>query len=187
MKQGGVTLTQHEYVFVAVSIILGLALTRLLHNVGILIRAFKRVTFHWATAIWGLSIMAYALQLWWVGWGLRGIEEWSFIDFLVLIFGSICIYVAAEMAMPGTEEEGEINFLNHSQHLGKLSALAMMVYFLIGPYVNLVMYHNPLAPALAVPSIGVLITGLIIYEPKWFKALSAIFALYSMGVLYLTA
>ena len=68
-----------------------------------------------------------------------------------------------------------------------LSALSMMVYFLIGPYVNLVMYHNPLTPALAVPSIGVLITGLIIYEPKWFSPLSVVFALYSMGVLYLTA
>ncbi|MEM1113155.1 MAG: hypothetical protein AAGI11_14685 [Pseudomonadota bacterium] len=179
-------MTQHEYVFVAVSIILGLALTRLLHNVAMLIRAHRRVIFHWSTALWGLSTMAYSLQLWWVGWGLRDLESWRFFDFLVLIFGSICIYGAAELAMPGTEEE-RIDFLNHSQHLGKLSALAMLVYFLVGPYVNLAMYDNPLAPALAVPSIGVLITGLIIYEPSWFKPLSVIFAVYSALVLYLTA
>ncbi len=43
-------MTQHEYVFVAVSIILGLAITRLLHTVAMLIRAHVQVTFHWATA-----------------------------------------------------------------------------------------------------------------------------------------
>jgi hypothetical protein len=44
-------MSQHEYVFVAVSIILGLAITRMLHTVGILIRVHDRVIFHWATAL----------------------------------------------------------------------------------------------------------------------------------------
>ena len=36
-------MTQHEYVFIAISVILGLALTRLLNSVAGLIRAHKRV------------------------------------------------------------------------------------------------------------------------------------------------
>ena len=92
-------MTQHEYVFVAVSIILGLGITRLLHTVAALVRAHSRVTFHWSTAVWGLCILAYSLQLWWIGWGLREVSVWTFVDFLVLIIGSICIYGAAEMAL----------------------------------------------------------------------------------------
>lgn len=181
-------MTQHEYVFVAVSIILGLAITRLLHAVAMLIRAHREVTFHWATALWGISILAYSLQLWWVGWGLRAVDIWSFTDFLVLIFGSICIYGAAEMALP-VPEGGSLDFLRHSEQLGRLSALSMMIYFLIGPYVNLTMLREPapLLPALGIPAIGIIITGLIILFPRWFKLLSVAFALYSMFILYVTA
>jgi hypothetical protein len=181
-------MTQHEYVFVAVSIILGLAITRLLHAVAMLIRAHRQVTFHWSTALWGLSILAYSLQLWWVGWGLRAVEVWSFADFLVLIFGSICIYGAAEMAMPVPEGDS-LDFLRHSENLGRLSALSMLIYFLIGPYVNLSMLSEPPAmlPALGIPAIGITITGLIILFPRAFRHLSVAFAAYSVFIVYVTA
>ena len=181
-------MTQHEYIFVAVSIILGLAITRLLHAVALLIRAHRQVTFHWSTALWGISIMAYILQLWWVGWGLRDVELWTFTDFLVLIFGSICIYGAAEMALP-VPEAGSLDFLRHSQELGRLSALSMLIYFAIGPYVNLAMLKDPvpLLPALLVPAIGITLTGMIILLPRRFRALSVAFAIYSVFILYATA
>jgi len=178
--------TQHEYVFVAVSMILGLAITRLLHTVAMLIRAQSRVQFHWATATYGLSVMAYILQLWWVGWGLRDMPVWHFSDFLVLVLGSICIYGAAEMALPVPDED-ELDLLQHSQTLGRLSALSMLIYFAIGPYVNLVMYDNPVLPAIILPLIGAALMLLIITVPKGFKAISVVFACYSLLILYLTA
>ena len=69
-------MTQHEYIFIAISIILGLAIARLLHSAAGLIRAHKRVAYHWATALWGVSVMLYILQLWWVGWELRSVPDW---------------------------------------------------------------------------------------------------------------
>ena len=57
-------MTQHEYVFVAISIVLGLAITRLLNASVSLIRAHRRVAFHWSTALWAFCIMLYVLQLW---------------------------------------------------------------------------------------------------------------------------
>ena len=179
-------MTQHEYVFIAVSIILGLAITRLLHTGAMLIRAKHRVRFHWSTTVYALSVMAYVLQLWWVGWGLRELPAWHFSDFLVLVVGSIFIYGAAEMALP-VPEEAELDMLRHSQTLGRLSALSMLLYFAIGPYVNLAMYNNPMAAAIALPSMGALLMALVIARPQWFKALSVVFAVYSLMILYLTA
>ena len=49
--------------------------------------------------------MSYILQLWWVGWGLRDLPQWAFTDFLILVIGSICIYGAAEMALPVPDED----------------------------------------------------------------------------------
>jgi hypothetical protein len=179
-------MTHHEYVFVAVSMILGLAITRLLHTVAMLIRAKSRVTFHWSSAIYGLSVMAYILQLWWVGWGLRDLPIWNFSDFLVLVVGSICIYGAAEMALPVPDQD-ELDMLRHSQTLGRLSALSLLVYFAIGPYVNLAMYNAPAVPAIALPLFGALLMILVITLPRWFKEISIVFALYSVLILYVTA
>ena len=92
-------MTQHEYIFIAVSIILGLAITRLLRTAAALVRARDRVTFHWSSGLWAFSVMLYILQLWWIGWGLRVIDDWTFLDFIILVFGSSCLYGAAEMAL----------------------------------------------------------------------------------------
>ncbi len=89
-------MTQHEYVFVAISIILGLAITRLLSSVAELIHTRKQVTFHWATALWGASILLFILQLWWVGWELSAVRDWTIIDFFILVASSIFVYGAAD-------------------------------------------------------------------------------------------
>ena len=180
-------MTQHEYVFVAISIILGLAITRLLHSVAMLIRVQREVSFHWFTAVWGICVLAYVLQFWWVGWGLRDLEAWHFGDFVVLIIGAICVYGAAEMALPVPEGSGNLDFLIHSQGLGRLSCLSMLLYFLVGPYVNVTMFGNPLVPSLVLPTIGIALTGLMIAVPRIFPLLTVFFVGYSVLILGLTA
>ena len=178
-------MTQHEYIFIAVSIILGLAITRLLHTAAMITRAHSRVIFHWSSAIWTGSIMLYILQLWWVGWGLRTIEQWAFPDFIILVFCSSCIYGAAEMALTAPEE-GTVDMLKESQQLGRLSALSMLLYFLVGPYVNIVMYNNAILPSIVVPTIGIVLMLLVITIPANFKLWSVLFSFYSLAVLALT-
>lgn len=180
-------MTQHEYVFVAISIILGLALTRLLHTVAMLIRAHRKVTFHWSTTIWGLCVMSYSLQLWWVGWGLSELTQWRFSDYAVLTAGSICVYGAAEMAMPVPEGNHKLDFLEHSRGLGRLSALSMLLYFAVGPYVNIALFGNDVVPSLVLPAIGILLMSLVIAIPRIFPVMSLLFAAYTAVILALTA
>lgn len=180
-------MTQHEYVFVAISIILGLAITRLLHTVGMLIRAHRDVTFHWTSALWGLSVMTYSLQLWWVGWDLNMIKQWSFSDFAVLTAGSICVYGAAEMALPVPEGGHKLEFLEHSRGLGRLSALSMLLYFAVGPYVNIALFGNEVLPSLVLPAIGMFLMTLVMAIPKIFPVLSVLFAIYTALILAVTA
>ena len=150
-----------------------------------LTRAHERVAFHWSSAIWVLCVLIYILQLWWVGWGLRDIEVWTFLDFIILIVGCIFLYGAAEMALPAPEET-EINMLEQSQGLGRLSAVSMMLYFLVGPYVNIFMYGNPIIPSIATPSVGILLMVLVISFPAQFRIWVFLFTIYSFIVLGLT-
>ncbi len=179
-------MTQHEYIFVALSIILGLALTRLLHTIAQLIRRRREVIFHWATAVWALSVLVSVLQLWWVGWGLRDLPLWDFTDFLVLVFGCICLFGASEMAMP-VPGEGTLDMQEHSRTLGRLSALSMLAYFAVGPYVNVAMMGNALLPSLVVPGLGVVLMLFFIARPGWFSALAVAFATYSTLIVVITA
>ena len=180
-------MTQHEYVFVAISIILGLAITRLLHTVGMLIRVHRQVYFHWSTAVWGLCVMCYSLQLWGGGWELNQVTEWSFGDYAILTAGSIFVYGAAEMALPVPESSNALDFLEHSQGLGRLSALSLLFYFVVGPYVNISMFGNDILPSLALPALGVLLTGLIIALPRLFPSMSVLFFGYTVLILAVTA
>lgn len=184
-------MTQHEYVFVAISIILGLAITRLLSFVAALIRARKRVTFHWATALWGACVMLFILQLWWVGWELRTVQDWTIVDFFVLVIGSICVYGAAELALPTEDyditDNTELDFLGHSRSLGRFSAISMLFYFAVGPYVNVTLFNNPLLPSLGLPILGISLMLLVALKPERFEVLSVIFAFYTIAILYLTA
>ena len=184
-------MTQHEYVFVAISIILGLSITRLLNSVAALIRAHKRVTFHWATALWGAGVMLFILQLWWVGWELRTVSEWTVIDFFVLVIGSIFVYGAAELALPSEDydvaDNTELDFLAHSRSLGRVSALSMFGYFCVGPFVNVTLFGNSPLPSVGFPMLGGSLMLLIVLKPAWFKALSVAFVCYAILILYLTA
>ena len=184
-------MTQHEYVFIAVSIILGLAITRLLSAVAGLIRVHRQVIFHWATALWGASIMLFILQLWWVGWELRTFSDWTIIDFFALVIGAIFIYGAAELALPEEDydisDDSELDFIAHSRSLGRGSALSMLGYFCVGPHVNITLFGNPPLPSIGVPLLGGILMLLIALKPAWFSVLSGIFACYAMLIVYLTA
>ena len=178
-------MTQHEYIFIAISIILGLAITRLLHTAAMLTRSHHRVVFHWSSTLWALSVLIYILQLWWIGWGLRNVESWTFIDFLVLVFGSILVYGSAEMALPSPDNK-QFDMLHHNQNLGRLSAVFMATYVLVGPYVNIVMLDSAIIPSLVFPSIGILLALIVIVLPRHFVVLSTLFAGYSLLILFLT-
>ncbi len=184
-------MTQHEYIFVAISIILGLAMARLLHSAALLVRAHNRVTFHWATVLWGLCIFIYILQLWWVGWELRLITEWSIGDFFALVIGAIFVYGAAELALPTEDfdisDDTELNFIAHSHSLGRVSAASMLGYFAIGPYVNLTMFGNPPIASYGFPALGGILMALMIFRPRWFSGLAIVFTGYTVLILFLTA
>ena len=91
------------------------------------------------------------------------------------------------MALPVPEGAAELDFLGHSEGLGRLSALSMLLYFAVGPYVNISLFGNPVLPSLVLPAAGILLTGLIMALPRAFPALSVLFALYTALILMVTA
>ena len=136
-------------------------------------------------------ILIFILQMWWVGWELRDFADWSFMDFFVLVAGTVMIFGAAEMALPVEDydvtSDKELNFLRHSQSLGRISAASMLGYFAVGPYFNIRLLGNAALPSVSVAGFGALLMLLILLRPAWFRGLTVLFAGYAAAVLYLTA
>ncbi|MDC1322974.1 hypothetical protein N8254_06020, partial [Pseudomonadales bacterium] len=67
-----------------------------------------------------------------------------------------------------------------------LSALSMLLYFFVGPYLNIFLYEYAILPSLIVPSIGILLMVFVISMPNQFKLWSTLFLVYSLNILVLT-
>jgi len=129
--------------------------------------------------------------MWWVGWELRDFPNWSIVDFLLLVAGTIFIYGAAELALPvedyDVSDDSELDFLAHSQSLGRVSAASLLGYFAVGPYYNIRLLDNQAMPSVLLAGLGGLLLLGVVLKPRWFEGLSLLIAGYAIGVLYLTA
>ena len=83
-------------------------------------------------------------------------------------------------------EQAQVDRLQESKKLGRFSGLSMQYYFLVGPYVNIVMYDSAVLLSLIVPSIGVALMALVISLPNRFPLWSALFMAYSVAVVTFT-
>ena len=84
-------------------------------------------------------------------------------------------------------DDTELDFLAHSRSLGRVSAMSMLCYFAVGPYVNLTMLGNASLPSFGFPFLGGGLMVLMVLKPLWFKSLSIVFSGYTVMILYLTA
>ncbi len=79
---------------------LGLGLTQILTAIGRLIRHRERVRVHWLPLLWaGMLILIY-VQVWWASYGLRFRQEWSFLEFAIVLAQTATLYIMAALALP---------------------------------------------------------------------------------------
>ena len=94
-------MTVFEYASVLVSIVVGLALARILRVVGDLLGAKQRSADAWIVFGW-CFILGITLVGWWmVGWmGFSGVEEIGFPELLSWTFATSLLYLSAHLLTP---------------------------------------------------------------------------------------
>ena len=100
---------EFDYLSVLISIILGLALTQLLTGAGRLIRFRDRVKFYAPTPIWMGFLFLMIVQSWWAMFVLRFNDEWTFVEFAVVLAQPTLIYLMVELIIPDTDGPGPID------------------------------------------------------------------------------
>jgi hypothetical protein len=97
------------YVNVLISIILGLAMAKVLTGLATVITARERVDFYWPPVVWAIWIFFISAQHWWSEWSLRYTSHWTFVDFVLLLLVPVGFFLLSALVLPEREENGKLD------------------------------------------------------------------------------
>lgn len=85
-------MSQFEFVTVAASLVMALAIGRLVYALPFVLNPKH---FDWLHAIYAVSLLLFSFQIWWRSWGYVNVESWTLLKMIVLILPNICVYLSA--------------------------------------------------------------------------------------------
>jgi hypothetical protein len=100
-------MTTFEFISVLLSIVVGLALTRLLSGLSRVVELQMRVTFSWPQGAWAVNVGLALVVFWWATLGGQmDLNVWSFPSFALLLLYAVLLYVLAALIVPTELVEG---------------------------------------------------------------------------------
>ena len=102
-----------NYLSVLLSIIIGLAMAEILQGFRQLLLERRHTRSYWPVVVWGLVLLAIATQMWWSSFGLRGIHQWTFTMFGIVLLQTILFYMQAGLLFPEFSESGTTDLREH--------------------------------------------------------------------------
>jgi hypothetical protein len=93
-----------NYVAVLVSIVTGLAATRLLSGLSEMIQVANRPRIYWVHIVWIINVFIELMLYWWVLYRWRTAPDWTFFLFVWVTIPGILVYLASAVLFPGELE-----------------------------------------------------------------------------------
>jgi len=88
-----------DHLFVALSIIIGLAITSALESWTLIIKNLATIEISYFHSVWSLWAFFYAIQFWWGLWKYQDIR-WDFGKFLLFLSMSVSIFLLNDLIYP---------------------------------------------------------------------------------------
>ncbi len=99
-----------DYLSVLISIVLGLGITQLLGGFGRWLEQRKALKAYAPAIVWAIALLLVHVQTWWSMFGLRYWEEWTFLQFSVVLAQPIILYLMAALVFPTSTSDMRANF-----------------------------------------------------------------------------
>ena len=91
---------EFSYLSVLLSVILGLAVTQILKGFRGLVLARAQIRIFWPVIAWAFLWLLACVQSWWAMFGMRGIHNWTFEQFSVVLLQTVLTYMVAGLIFP---------------------------------------------------------------------------------------
>ena len=120
-----------SYLSVLLSIVLGLGVTQVLTGFGRVIEARSRVRAYGPALIWAGVILLVHVQTWWVMFGLRAHQGWTFGAFLMVLLQPAVLYLLSALVLPldlgsGTGADLRDHYYRHSPWFFGIAVLLLV-------------------------------------------------------------
>jgi hypothetical protein len=103
-----------NYLSVLISLILGLAITQVLKGFRGLMQARTRLVTYWPAVVWAILVVVIAVQSWWSMFGLRHHQDWTFLEFSVVLAQTIVLYLLAALVLPDIFGDAAVDLREHN-------------------------------------------------------------------------
>lgn len=175
-----------SHVVVLFSLLVGFAVSEVISSWGSLIRLRDRVTTYWIHTGWMILILLLLIQLWWGVWDVRDIEEWAFLDMLLLLLEPMLLILAIFVFTPRVSEDDdtdlEVFYWHNMQWFFGLGAATLVVAAISNTTLQdlqIVSSEN----LIRVLGVGLMV-ALIVWRQRTFHAV-AMFAAYALLTAFL--
>jgi len=121
-----------EYLVVLTSIVLGLAVTRVIAGIGNIIQTRAKKRTYWVHIIWMVNLMLTITIVWWVAYRWRTEQHWTFFLFLWLLLTPTLLYLISALIFPDTDEaqlvtDWDVYYYQHHRDIFLLYALVFPI------------------------------------------------------------
>lgn len=102
-----------SYLSVLLSIILGLAITQVLHGYRALLLSRGRVQIYLPPLIWSGLMLLFATQLWWASFDLADHRDWTFGAFGMILLQTVLLYMSTALVLPDVPAGEPVDLRSH--------------------------------------------------------------------------
>jgi hypothetical protein len=92
--------SEFEYISVLLSIVIGLGITQLLSGVARLVRDGRALAPAWWVVVLVATLLLANLQVWWVCFQWRHVQDWTFSSYVAFMFLPVLLYLLAYLILP---------------------------------------------------------------------------------------
>jgi len=151
-----------EFLSVALSFVLGLAVTLLLTSLLAAFRARRTTRMDWLPFVWAVFVLTYQFQYWWAIFELSSLPEWNIATFGILLLLAMILFVAGGMILPSGAADYPSDLREYFQQDGRWGVVAIACYGITGALGNRILFETPLVDRLNAVQAGTVLVALLV-------------------------
>ena len=152
-----------EFLSVALSFVLGLAVTLLLTSLLTAFRARKVARMRWLPLVWAAYVLIMQFDLWWEVFGLSSLEKWNVGAFVLLLVLALSLFAAGGLVLPTGTEGYPSDLALYFDEDGRWGVAMVAVFLVVGNVANVALFDlGPLSGMNVLNTLGVVLVAMVV-------------------------
>jgi len=152
-------MTAFEFLSVALSFVLGLAVTLLLTSLLDAFRARRSTNMDWLPFVWAGYTMLWQFQYWWAIYLANAAPRWTVAMFSMLLLLAALLFLAGGLVLPRGASGYPSDLRAWFDVDGRWGVVALSVYMVAAVFVNVTLFGESAADRANLAAVGLAVTG----------------------------